>query len=115
MAMANLCPQCGIQNVEDGRFCQSCGASIMPEGGSQIPQEHSRHDLFDLDYDSVTKLANCSGMIHFLGILWLIAAAVYVLACIGLLIKRDPSALPFIFPLAALSVPAAYGAFTRPQ
>ena len=27
----NACPQCGAENREEARFCDSCGATLTPE------------------------------------------------------------------------------------
>jgi len=45
-----LCPNCGTENEEDSKFCQSCGQEIIKKSDSEIIEEKSSTLLIVLGY-----------------------------------------------------------------
>ena len=57
------CPECGFQNLEAARFCEKCGAPLIPdEGGDQtlsslLPADDDDHsEEHDLSYEGTALI-----------------------------------------------------------
>ena len=89
-----FCPQCGIENRIDQRFCRGCGHELA---GHRAALENSFEQTIE-KIESGTTALFASSLV--LGVLTLMALAVW-------LIGKDSGVFAILIPVLAIAIPAA--------
>ena len=89
-----FCPKCGIENLDDAKFCRGCGHAL---GGHRAALENNFEDAVEKIKSGATALG-----------LSAVGLIIISLMCLGVWISQNDSGVFFtLIPIIAFTTPAA--------